>query len=320
MEKNNSTLAIFLAIFILLPSFVSADGWWGKGAKDKNWVLEHGGTLIYYQIKGKADPDKYKVRMYLSGAVGAGGGNANKAKAGDVIEMETGSKAVFDDAINNKYKIIVFLKNKEEMSKTVHARPGEVIKLFFDIEEDFVRQERTVVYPKNKIKLTSESAKYINASELRKNVAQISEQEKLRKANAQAAALKKEAEREKIKLEKELEMQAKIEKEKEEEKEREKEREEFETKLFDYEKEVDALKAEINQVADSITGKNSFVYFWTGPDRNAIESLETKLSQAQEKTSNFNDLKSKAPTEELGTAVEKTNWHLKISREKIMIS
>lgn len=165
---TNLKVLFFIVLTLqLLPSFVLASAWWGRGAPiSKDWVLEHGGTLISYEIENYDKTAQYTAEMYLLGATGAGGDASNKAKKGDLIENESGVKATFDDAINNKYKIKIFEDGDSKMSKEVTARPGEKVELIFDLEKDKVTEKTKVVYAKDEIKLTSESAKYIKLSEI----------------------------------------------------------------------------------------------------------------------------------------------------------
>ncbi len=155
---------IFTAVLALqlAPVFVSADAWWGYGARDKDWILKRGGTLIHYEIKGAKNPGEYSAKMYLLGKTGAGGGNKTSAKAGDLIETESGISATFDDAINNKYRIKIYQNNSLKMSTDVTAHPGEIINLVFDLKKGTVEKKTKVVYKKNQIVLNSDSSKYIS--------------------------------------------------------------------------------------------------------------------------------------------------------------
>ncbi|MFO7807625.1 MAG: hypothetical protein R6V40_04380 [Candidatus Moraniibacteriota bacterium] len=168
--RGNFLCVFFVSSFLLFASNnVLADAWWGEGFRDENWVLKHGGSLIYYQIKGKADPEKYKVRMYLLGSSGAGGHASDEAEAGDIIEMEEGGgEGVFDDAINNQYKIIVFKGGEDLISKKVSALPGKIIRLHFDVEKDIVSHSVETAYNPRQINLIPESSKYISATQLDK--------------------------------------------------------------------------------------------------------------------------------------------------------
>lgn len=157
------SLALFLQSW---PVFVFADAWWGKGARDKDWVLRHGGSLIYYEIEGGGDADEYEAILYLEGKKGAGGGNADKAEKGDVIENETGRNSLFDDAINNEYRIDFFRNGEKDKSVDLIARPGEIIEIIFDIDKDLVRKKIARRYAKDQLFVNINSSKWINLKNL----------------------------------------------------------------------------------------------------------------------------------------------------------
>lgn len=164
--KTNSFLFLVVSVFFLVPEFVIADAWFGYGVRDKDWILKRGGSIIRYEILDAESSEKYLVQMYLLGSKGAGGGNKTKAKAGDLIEWETKSKTFFDDAINNEYRIKFYVNGEFRVSKDVVARPGEIIKLKANLKKKTVSKKTEVAYTKDKIKLNSESSKYIDPVEL----------------------------------------------------------------------------------------------------------------------------------------------------------
>jgi hypothetical protein len=159
-------ISFSLLIFQATPNFADASAWWGTGARDKDWILKRGGTLIRYEIKNTKKSDDIVARMYLLGATGAGGGASQKAKAGDLIETESGKSATFDDAINNKYEIKIFQNEKLKLSTKVVARPGEILKLTFNLKNDSIEKESQVVYSRHEISLNAQSAKYIDSASL----------------------------------------------------------------------------------------------------------------------------------------------------------
>ena len=150
MDREKSQLFILLiASLIMLFSsadFASADAWWGKGYRDKEWVLSHGGTIIRFEIENTSgDDNEYKAVLYDDD--------------GDYVEKEFGTKGYFDDAKNGKYKIkadrveggadkTTYKGGKSFASIEITAHPGETIKLKFD-------------YKKKKVKMTTDYVKPI---------------------------------------------------------------------------------------------------------------------------------------------------------------
>lgn len=104
------TLIVAFSVLMLLVfasvSFAvneaSADAWWGEGARSKEWVLTHGGTIIKYKIVANGAKDRYKAVLY---------------KNGKAVEWENGKTGVFDDAKNSTYTISA-LKGGIEKKKT----------------------------------------------------------------------------------------------------------------------------------------------------------------------------------------------------------
>ena len=155
--------ALFLAVatgtLTLTANHASADAWWGTGFKDHEWVAEHGGTIIYYKIKGEENSKDFKLRMYL----------------GDkLIETEKNGSGVFDDAINGTYTVVVFEGTKKKASATVVAHPGETIKLKFNLDNG--KAEKTSEFvPRGELKLTSDSAKYVSQADLYSGYAKVAQ-------------------------------------------------------------------------------------------------------------------------------------------------
>ena len=113
----SSIFFMFASILFATPfDFAKADAWWGYGARKPEWVLSHGGTIIYFEfenISGKSS--KYKAIMYDSN--------------GKFVEKEFGKKGLFDDAKNGVYKISAFKGGKAFTSISVTAKPGKAIKV-----------------------------------------------------------------------------------------------------------------------------------------------------------------------------------------------
>ena len=139
-----STFAMLALVFV---GFASADSWWGKGFRDKEWVLSHGGTIIRFEIENTSGKDnEYKAVMYDDD--------------GDYVEKEFGTKAYFDDAKDGKYRIKAYRVKGGVIDKTTHkggkefasikvtAHPGETMKIKFD-------------YKKKKAKMTTDYVKPI---------------------------------------------------------------------------------------------------------------------------------------------------------------
>lgn len=129
--------AYFLAAFglaILFPVFVElafANAWWGEGARDLDWVLKHGGTVIRCEINDiSGDSSEYKAVMY---------------KKGRYAEKEFGTKMTFDDAKGGKYKIsayrggtldrTTYKGGKKFASIEFTAHPGETIRIKFNYKK-----------------------------------------------------------------------------------------------------------------------------------------------------------------------------------------
>lgn len=118
-------LFAFLSIFFFLFSQVKveADSWWGDGARSKEWVLSHGGTIIKYKIIAKGDKDAYKAILYENGKV---------------VEWENGKTGGFDDPKDGTYVVKAFKGGVEDKktskggkkilsSGPIVAHPGETI-------------------------------------------------------------------------------------------------------------------------------------------------------------------------------------------------
>ncbi|KKT93190.1 MAG: hypothetical protein UW95_C0025G0008 [Parcubacteria group bacterium GW2011_GWC1_45_14] len=142
-----------------IMAHASADAWWGTGFKDHDWVAEHGGTIIYYKIKGEENSKDYKLRLY---------------RGDKLIETEKNGSGVFDDAINGTYTVVVFEGTKKKASTTVVAHPGETIKLKFNLDNG--KAEKTSEFvPRGELKLTSDSAKYVSQADLYSGYAKVAQ-------------------------------------------------------------------------------------------------------------------------------------------------
>lgn len=141
---------VFSLLILAFPLETQAAAWWGEGSRKDEWVLERGGAMIFYQVEGESNNPEYKARMYLKD---------------ELIETEKNARGVFDDAINNTYKIVIFKGEEAVISTEVVVRPGEEIKFLFDLKENEVKKE-SVLLPANKIRLNSKSAQYIKPSDI----------------------------------------------------------------------------------------------------------------------------------------------------------
>lgn len=122
---------------------VSADAWWGEGYRKPEWVLSHGGTIVYFEMENiSGESDEYKAVMYDSD--------------GKYIEVEYGTKGVFDDAKNGVYKIKADrgVENEETYKGgrsfaviEIIAHPGETIRLKFDYKKRKVKMTTNYVKP-----------------------------------------------------------------------------------------------------------------------------------------------------------------------------
>ncbi len=137
MKNDRANLNIFLgtllAFCLVLPVHSAlANAWWGYGARSKDWVLDHGGTIIKCEIDdyhGKSS--EYKMVMYRDD--------------GHYVEKEFGTKVTFDDAKDGDYKISAYRGGTEDRttykggkkfaSIKFTAHPGETIKIEFDYKD-----------------------------------------------------------------------------------------------------------------------------------------------------------------------------------------
>jgi len=134
-EKAARNIAVALLIVFAFPASVNlalANAWWGKGARDLDWVLKHGGTVIRCEINDiSGNSSEYKAVMYRDD--------------GHYVEKEFGTKMTFDDAIDGKYKIsayrggtvdrTTYKGGKKFSSITFRAHPGEAIKIKFNYKK-----------------------------------------------------------------------------------------------------------------------------------------------------------------------------------------
>ena len=130
-------------LFVADMRLVSADAWWGYGARRKEWVLSHGGTIIHYEIDNiSGGSSEYKAVMY----------DAN----GKYVEKEFGKKAAFDDAKAGIYKIVAYrgeidkktYKGGKKFAEiVVTAHPGETVKIKFDYKKKKVEMTTDYVKP-----------------------------------------------------------------------------------------------------------------------------------------------------------------------------
>lgn len=281
---------MFCLVLAIFPLSVQADAWWGEGAMDKDWILKHGGSLVNYTIKGKANPDDYKVRMYLMGARGAGGGAAEMAERGDVVEVEHGSEATFDDGINNLYKIIVFKGTDKKISTEFFVRPGEVVDIHFDLYEEEVYQSKKIVYRGDRILLTPESSKYVKPADLEfskiKKTPEPEEKENSSSSEGEKAeenAMQEEREETKkdsSKGSRESESKKKKETERnkeEKDKRRKEELEIFQSRMETQKEKMESLESDFSQEWNEERDRSALIYLFKGPSRKRIESLQEKL-------------------------------------------
>lgn len=118
----------------------------GEGGRKQEWVLEHGGTIIKYEIGNiSGDSNEYKAVMYDD--------------EGDYVEKEFGTKAKFDDAKNDKYKIKAYRVEGGIIDRTTHkggkefasikvtAHPGETIKIKFDYKKKKAKMTTDYIEP-----------------------------------------------------------------------------------------------------------------------------------------------------------------------------
>lgn len=97
-----------------------AESWWGDGYRPPEWVVTHGGTVVWYEITGReAAAERYGALMEQNGKF---------------VEDEEGPRMKFDDPKNGLYKVTALLGKKRLLSVDVFAHPGETIHITFDLK------------------------------------------------------------------------------------------------------------------------------------------------------------------------------------------
>lgn len=134
------------------PHITYAAAWWGGGSRKDDWVLERGGAMIFYQVKDESNNPQYSARLYLDDIL---------------IETEKNARGVFDDAINNKYRVDILKDDRAVASTEVDVRPSENFKLIFDLDTGQVSQESTLLSV-SKIRLSPDSSRYIAIEDIEK--------------------------------------------------------------------------------------------------------------------------------------------------------
>lgn len=127
-NSNNITKKYFIMVFLALsltlgtPTyFARAESWWGEGYRPPEWVVSHGGTVVWYKIiGGQAVSERYGAIMEQNGKF---------------VEDEEGRVMKFDDPKNGLYKVTALRGKKRLLSVEVFAHPGETIYITFNIEQ-----------------------------------------------------------------------------------------------------------------------------------------------------------------------------------------
>lgn len=133
------------------PYFVLATSWWGIGVRSDKWILNHGGTIIRFDIEDHSGSRKeYKAVMY--------------DEKGKYVEAEWGIQGMFDDAKDGIYMIKAKrgeeadfgVKDNREEGKTFAkikftAHPGETIKIKFNYKKKSAKMTTDYVAPVVKI-------------------------------------------------------------------------------------------------------------------------------------------------------------------------
>jgi hypothetical protein len=300
-------ISFSLLIFQATPNFADASAWWGTGARDKDWILKRGGTLIRYEIKNTKKSDDIVARMYLLGATGAGGGASQKAKAGDLIETESGKSATFDDAINNEYEIKIFQNEKLKLSTKVVARPGEILKLTFNLKNDSVKKQVRVVYSQNEIIPNDKSAKYVKPVASQKT--RLNKVEKKPETSPEQKNEKEEQESLPVEGFENEEFQLSV------------EQETLEKSLFVIENEIEPLKLKIERNFEKANRKNFLAYVFLGPDKKEIEKIESKLVEVYEKITIVDEMKKSLPINDVRFELEgrRNFWENFLENKKIAL-
>lgn len=135
---------IVLVVFLASANQVLAKAWWGDGYKSPEWVISHGGTLIYYSSKGykKKYKDDIVIDLYCSN--------------GAIIETERGKKGVFDDGVaGDSYYLKAELGKDDFKSEVFTMQRGSTNYAVIDFKKEkvyftFEKPKRKVV-PKKQI-------------------------------------------------------------------------------------------------------------------------------------------------------------------------
>lgn len=141
-------ISALMVIGVVFSGIVSADSWWGDGAKTHKWILKHGGSLIRFEIiNRKGDASEYKVIL---------------TKKGRNVEVEVGKDGIFDDALPGEYKVTFYRggngqksfsgKGKDVGSIKLDVHAGEQIWLKFNYEKRKISMTTDYVKPVPKVK------------------------------------------------------------------------------------------------------------------------------------------------------------------------
>jgi len=121
-------LSIFVVVFFLSVftfSQVYADAWWGEGYRSPEWVLQNGGTIIYFIIEGAKDKNKVTAKMVINGSN---------------VEREHGTGGFFDDALPGQTVTIRAIVNGREASSPAFVmQKGETRYVKFKVKKKKVK-------------------------------------------------------------------------------------------------------------------------------------------------------------------------------------
>lgn len=144
-------MTFLMIMAVLCPNGVLATSWWGIGVRSDKWILNHGGTIIRFDIEDHSGSRKeYKAVMY--------------DEKGKYVEAEWGIQGMFDDAKDGVYTIKAKrgeeadfgVKDSREEGKTFAkikftAHPGETIKIKFNYKKKSAKMTTDYVAPVAKV-------------------------------------------------------------------------------------------------------------------------------------------------------------------------
>lgn len=136
-------IVLLIASGFYVADYATAASWWGAGYKPPEWVLSHGGTVVYYKIIANGANDRYKAILYRGD--------------GKFQEVENGKTGKFDDPKDGAYTVRAVRGGVQEnktrsggkpiLSVGFVARPGETVNIVLDT----IKDKASVSYSKHAV-------------------------------------------------------------------------------------------------------------------------------------------------------------------------